>query len=118
MNKVHSTIRIILNEREGGSTVIFNIKKMRHTPFVKYSNEILKIRKEEFEKSQVYRFTEQDIYIYKMSELVNTYYGKQFSKILSLDLNEPINQEFYNKILKYSATLNLKLNMIGEEVQF
>ena len=116
MNKVHSTIRIILDKREMGSTVIFNIKKMRHTPFVKYSNEILKIRKEEFEKSQVYRFNEQDNIVYKMSELVKTYYGKQFFKILSLDLNEPINQELYNKILNYSVTLNLKLNLIEEEV--
>ncbi|NVM43548.1 MAG: hypothetical protein HWN79_01410 [Candidatus Lokiarchaeota archaeon] len=116
MNKVHSTISKILKEREMGSSVIFDIKKMRHTPFVKYSNEILKIRKEEFEQSQVYRFTEQDTIIYNMSELVNSYYGKQFSKILNLNLNEPISQDFYNKILNYSAKLNLKLNMIEEEI--
>ncbi len=116
MNKVHSTIRKILKEGEMGSTAIFDIKKMLHTPFVKYSNGILKIRKEEFEQSLVYRFTEQDINIYNMSELRNSYYGKQFSKILNLDLNEPISQEFYNKILNYSAKLNLKLKMIEEEV--
>ncbi len=116
MNKVHSTIRKILKDGKMGSTVIFDLKKMLHTPFVKYSNEILKIRKEEFEQSLVYRFTEQETIIYNMSELINSYYGKQFSKILNLDLSRPISQEIYNKILNYSEKLNLELNMIEEEV--
>ena len=116
MNRVHSTIKQILSDREVGSTTIFDLKKMQHTPFVKYFNEILKIRKEEFEHSQVYRFTEQDIRIYNLSELVKTYYGNQFFKILNLDLNKPISQDFFNKISNYSAKLNLKLKVIEEEI--
>jgi len=51
-----------------------------------------------------------------MSELVNTYYGNQFFKILNLDLNKPISQDFFNKISNYSAKLNLKINVIEKEV--
>ncbi|GAF70936.1 unnamed protein product, partial [marine sediment metagenome] len=115
-SRVHSTIKKLLKEREVGSTIIFDLKKMRHTPFVKYSNEILKIRKKEFEHSQVYRFTEQDTKKYDMSELVNTYYGNQFFKILNLDLNKPISQDFFNKISNYSAKLNLKINVCEEKI--
>lgn len=116
INKVHSSIRKILKEREVGSTVIFDIKKMRHTPFVKYSNEILNIRKEEFEKSQVYRFSEQETIRYNILELVKTYYGDQFSKILNLDLNRPISQEYFKKISNYCDKLNLKINVIEEQI--
>jgi hypothetical protein len=116
LSRVHLTIKKLLKEREVGSTIIFDLKKMRHTPFVKYSNEILKIRKDEFEQSQVYRFTEQDTNIYMMSELVNCYYGKQFSKIINVDLNKPISQDFYNKILNFCEKLNLKLNMTENEI--
>ncbi len=116
MSRVHSAIKQLLKEREVGSTIIFDLKKMRHTPFVKYSNEILKIRKEEFEGSQVYRITKQDTRIYNMSELVNTYYGNQFFKILNLNLNKPISQDFFNKIYNYSAKLNLKINVLEEKI--
>jgi len=45
------------------------------------------------------------------SELVKTYYGNQFFKILQLDLKKPINQDFFNKISNYSAKLNLKISV-------
>ncbi|NVM17830.1 MAG: hypothetical protein HWN80_08940 [Candidatus Lokiarchaeota archaeon] len=116
MSRVHSTVKKLLKEREVGSTIIFDLKKMRHTPFVKYSDEILKIRKEEFEHSQVYRFTEQDTRTYNILELVKTYYGNQFFKILNFDFNKPISQEFFNKISNYSAKLNLKVNVLEEKI--
>ena len=116
MSRVHSTIKKLLRERGVGSTIIFDLKKMRHTSFVKYSNEILKLRKEEFEHSHVYKFTEQDTRIYNMSELVKTYYGNEFFKILNLDINKPISQDFFNKISNYSAKLNLKINVLEEKV--
>ncbi|MCK4383244.1 MAG: hypothetical protein KAW66_08125, partial [Candidatus Lokiarchaeota archaeon] len=115
-SRVHSTIKKLLKERVVGSTNIFDLKKMRHTPYVKYSNEILRIRKEEFEHSRVYKFTEQDTKTYNISELVNTYYGNQFFKILNLDLNKPINQDFFNKISNYSAKLNLKINVLEQKI--
>ena len=116
MSRVHSTVKKLLKERKVGSTIIFDLKKMRHTPFVKYSNEILTIRKEEFEHSQVYRFTEQDTRTYNILELVKTYYGNQFFKILNLDLNKPISQDLFNKISNYSAKLNLKINVLEEKI--
>ncbi len=115
-SRVHSTIKKLLKERVVGSTNIFDLKKMRHTPYVKYSNEILRIRKEEFEHSRVYKFTEQDTKTYNISELVNTYFGNQFFKILNLDLNKPINQDFFNKISNYSAKLNLKINVLEQKI--
>ena len=99
--------------REIGATVVFKLKKMRHTPFVKYSNEILKIRKAEFEQAEVYRDTLDDKLSYQISELIKTYYGSQLLEILKIDTKTTINQEIFNKILNYANKLNLKLNMVN-----
>lgn len=115
LKKVHSTIKIILRERKIGSSIIFDLKKMRHTPFVKYSSEILKNRKEEFEQATVNQFSHQGTTMYNLSNLKETYYGIQFFKILNLDINKPINQDFFNKILNYSDKLNLKINVIKDK---
>jgi hypothetical protein len=112
MKKIHSIIKDILKLRETGATSVFNLKKMRHTPFVKYSNEILKIRKEEFEQAQVYRYTQVDKVSYQISELIKTYYGSQLLKILKVDMKIAINEEIFNKILNYAKKLNLKLNVV------
>ncbi len=48
---------------------------MRHTPFVKYSNEILKIRKEEFEKR-----IEEDMFL-EYAEFIGNYYGSPIDKV-------------------------------------
>ena len=116
LSRVHSTIIKLLKEREVGSTIVFNIKKMRHTPYVKYSNEILKIRKAEFEHSQIYRFSKQGATSYNISDLAKTYYGIQFFKIFNLEPNKSLNQEFFNKLFNYSSKLKLKLNVIEEEI--
>ena len=97
--------------REIGATLVFNLKKMRHTPFVKYSNEILKIRKEEFEQAKVYRDTQDGKLSYQISELIKTYYGFQLLEILKIEMKTVINQEIFNKILKYAQKLTLKLNL-------
>ncbi|MFX1326487.1 MAG: hypothetical protein ACFE8N_16165 [Promethearchaeota archaeon] len=115
INKVHSTIKNLLKEREIGSNIIFNLKKMRNTPFVKYSNEILKIRREEFEQATVNRFSHHGITMYNISNLAKTYYGIQFSKILNLDLNISLSQEHFNKISNYSSKLNLKIKLLEEK---
>ncbi|MBY9015370.1 MAG: hypothetical protein KGD68_06725 [Candidatus Lokiarchaeota archaeon] len=113
MKKIHTIIKDILKLREIGATVVFNLKKMRHTPFVKYSNEILKIRKEEFERSKVYRYTQDDKLSYQISELIKTYYGSQLLEILKIHMKTAINQETFNKILNYSTKLNLNLNVVN-----
>ena len=116
MKKIHSIIKDILKLREIGATVVFNLKKMRHTPFVKYSNEILKIRKEEFEQLKVYRDSQDDKISYQISELIKTYYGSQLLEILKLDMKTAINQEVFNKILNFAYKLNLKLNVFEEKI--
>ena len=103
----------ILKLREIGATVVFNLKKMQHTPFVKYSNEILKIRKEEFEQSKVYQ---KDKLSYQISELTKTYYGSQLLEILKIDMKTTINQEVLNKISNFAYKLNLKLNVHQEKI--
>jgi hypothetical protein len=115
LKEVHLAIEKLLRDREVGSTRIFDIKKMRHTPFVKYSNEILKIRKEEFEQSKVHRISHQGTILYNMSNLIKTYYGIQFIEILELDLSKTLSQEYFNKIFNYCSKLNLKLDVIDEE---
>ena len=105
----------ILKLREIGATVVFNLKKIRHTPFVKYSNEILKIRKEEFEQAKVYRDNQDDKLSYQISELIKTYYGSQLLEILKIDKKTAINQEIFNKILNFAYKLNLKLNVFEEK---
>jgi hypothetical protein len=115
MNKVHVTIKEILREREIGSTKIFDLKKMRHTPFVKYSAEILKIRKDEYEEAKVFRYFYEGITSYSITNIIKTYYGSQFFEFLDFDINKNINQENINKLYNYGAKLNLKLNVIDEE---
>ena len=114
MDRVHLTINKILYEREVGSTKVFDLKKMQHTPFVKYSNEILKIRKEEFENSNVYKTSKHDYEEYNISEIAKTYYGHKFLKILKADLNKPITKDSFNKISTFCAKLNLQINLIDK----
>ena len=114
MKKIHSIIKDILKLRETGATVLFNLKKMRHTPFVKYSNDILEIRKEEFERSKVYQDTQDGKLSYQISELIKTYYGSQLLEILKIETKTAINQEIFNKILNYANKLNLKLNVVND----
>ncbi len=109
LKKVHLTIEKILRDRDVGSTKIFDLKKMRHTPFVKYSSEILKIRKQEFEQARVFRFYHQGIMSYNMTDLAKAYYGIKFFEILNLDQSKTLSQENFNKLINYSSKLNLKI---------
>jgi len=113
LNKIHSVVKNILVVRELGSTKIFDLKKMRHTQFVKYSSEILKIRKEEFEKAKILKTSEKNA-LYNISELFKTYYGNQFSNILNLGVKLEIDQDIFNKIIFYTSKLKLKLNLTNK----
>jgi hypothetical protein len=115
ISKVHVAIKEILNEREIGSTKIFDLIKMRHTPFVKYSTEILKIRKDEYEQARVYRYSHEGITSYEITNVIKTYYGSKFFEIFDFDLDKNINQENINKLYNFSSRLNLKLNVIDKE---
>ena len=112
LNKIHSRIKDILNKREFGSTIIFDLKKMRNTPFSKYSNEILNIRKDEFESRKIFSHKDKMELYYDISEVQNTYYGKQFLKILNLKENVPVKPDKFKKFIDFASKLNLKLNII------
>ena len=114
LSETHKYIKFILDKRTLGSTEIFDLKKLRNTSFIKYANEILKIRKEEFELSKVYCYTQDNKLSYQISELIKTYYGNQLFEILKIDIKTTINQDIFNKILNYAHKLNLKLNIVNE----
>jgi hypothetical protein len=108
ISEIEITIKNILKKREIGSTNIFNLKKLRNTPYSKYSNEILNIRNEEFEAAEILSFEN----VYNISELRKTYYGDQLSKILKLGLNQSVKPEILRKVRDYAEKLHLKLNIV------
>ncbi len=115
LKKINSIIKSILEKRELGSTVIFDLNKMKNTPFLKYANQILNIRKEEFESSKIIRFHEEEDILYDISEIIKTYYGKKFIKILKIDMREPLKSEKFKKFTDFSSNLKLKLNIIESD---
>ena len=88
---------------------------MRNTPFSKYSNEILIIRKNEIESGKIYRSIDKREILYNISELHNTYYGRKFSDILKIGKNMSIKSEKFKKITEFSLKLNLKLTIIDSD---
>jgi len=110
--EIHDFIKIILKTREIGNTIIFNIKKLKNTPFFKYSKEILDIREVEFESTKVYNYEG----IYDLSALRNTYYGKKFVNILNIGLKPTVKPDIFVKISAYAKKLNLKLNIVKTQI--
>jgi len=115
INEIHLSIRQLLNKKELGSTKVFNLKKMRHTPFIQYSQEIIELRKEELEKAIVTRHFEDDTIWYDFSEVINTYYGIKFAKVLNIGIKSKINQEIFNKFSNFFSKLNIELNIIDQK---
>ena len=105
--EIHNFLINLLKKRDIGSTIIINIKKLKNTPFFKYSKEILDIRKGEFESTKIFSYEG----IYDISELRNTYYGKKFMSILDIGLKPTIKPDIFFKISNYAAKLNLNLNI-------
>ncbi|NVM37633.1 MAG: hypothetical protein HWN81_18710, partial [Candidatus Lokiarchaeota archaeon] len=113
LNEIHSIVKNVLNQRKIGSTITFDLKKIQHTPFFKYSNEILDIRKEEFESSEVFRFYDKDEVLYDMTEIIKTYYGKKFLKILQEEGKLILKPEKFKKFHDFSLKLNLRLKIVN-----
>lgn len=116
LNEIHSIVQNLLNQRKVGSTIIFDLKKIQHTPFFKYSNEILDIRKEEFEKSKVIKFSDKMEVFYDMTEINKTYYGKKFLEILQEGEELILKPKKYKKFQDFSLKLNLRLKVVQSEV--
>jgi hypothetical protein len=111
LKKIKYTIKSLLEKRELGSTAIFDLIKMKHTPFFKFANQILNIRKEEFESSKIIKSIEEGKIVYDISKINKTYYGNKFLKILKLNLNEPLKIEKFKKFSNIASNLNLELNI-------
>ena len=113
LNEIHAIVKKILDQRKFGSTIIFDLKKIKHTPFFKYSNDILNIRKEEFESSTVFRFYDKDELLYDMTEIIKTYYGIKFLEILHEQNKSILKPEKFKKFHDFSSKLNLKLKIVN-----
>ncbi|MFW9820328.1 MAG: hypothetical protein ACFFE5_12025, partial [Candidatus Thorarchaeota archaeon] len=109
LNEIHSIVNKQLNSPTLGSTLIFDLKKMQHTPFFKYSNKIIEIRKDEFESTKIIRLQKNERYLYDMYEISRTYYGKKIFKFLQYDENLFFKLDKFKKFREYSSKLNLKL---------
>jgi hypothetical protein len=112
LNNIHSIIRTILSRRELGSTIIFDLKKLQHTPFFKYSNEILDIRKKEFESTEIRRIFKKDTVYFDLSEIIKTFYGKKFIHILQSKDDLILKPDKFKKFNDISSKLNLKVNVV------
>ena len=107
LKEIDLYIQNLLSETKIGSTRVFDLKKMRNTPFYKYANRIIEIRKREAE-AQVIKKTNEH---YDLSQFKKTYYGRKFLTILgSLD-NPLLKKEKFKKILEFSSKLNLNLTI-------
>ncbi|MFX1477983.1 MAG: hypothetical protein ACFFCI_07605 [Promethearchaeota archaeon] len=112
MNEIHQYIKKILTERDLGSTDIFDLKKLRNTPFVKYANDIIKIRKEEFENSEILRSFDNNEFQYDISEISKTFYGKKFSEILKLTRKISLKPDKFKKFQDFALNLNLRVKVV------
>jgi hypothetical protein len=108
IRKIHEYIKKLLRERKTGCTKVFNLKNMKNTPFIKYSNKILKIRKEEFESIPVYRLDD----LYDLSELKETYYGNKIKNILKLPKKDKIFYKTFRKFESLAKKLKLSINVV------
>ena len=106
--EIHSFVKNLIDKKEIGSTIIFDLKRMKNTPFSKYLNEIVKIRMDEFESSKVIKIED----LFDLTEICHTYYGKKFSEILNLSDKPKVKMEQFLRIKDFAEKLNLKLRVI------
>ena len=116
VNKTHLYIKEILIKRDLGSTNIFDLKKLRNTQFFKYADKILNIRKEEFESTKIIKSIDETGIRYNISEILKTYYGQKFSKILLLGEISSLKPDKFKKFLNFSLKLKLNLRIIDSFV--
>lgn len=114
LENIYDYIDKLIEKSEIGSTRIFNLKKMYNTPFVRYIDEITKLRKIEFETSSVHIKKIEDNEVYDLSEIYKTYYGEKFLHILKLESKNILNRENFKKFDALSKKLNLKLKIANK----
>jgi len=110
INTIHLFINNILERKEIGSTIIFDLNKMNGTPFSMYSKEILDIRKEEFEHSIVKIYEEKNEFQYDISHLSRSYYGKKILEILNLRNDSILSKKLFDNFKEIAKGLGLSLD--------
>jgi len=113
LNIIHEYVKEILKKKEIGSTYVFNLEKMKYTPFSRYYNEILNVRKDEFEQSSISKQKDNNSTSYDISKIARTYYGAKILKILHSEGKFTIDQFIYNKFKRIVQELGMTLNTIN-----
>ncbi|TFF98896.1 MAG: hypothetical protein EU547_00365 [Promethearchaeota archaeon] len=108
IKEIHKYIQNILRESEIGATKIFNLKKMKNTPFIKYSDKILRIRKLEFQNTPIFKSNN----YYDLSEIKETYYGAKIANLMGLGKKQTLSLKGYNKFNELAKRLNLEIKLI------
>jgi hypothetical protein len=111
LKKIHNFVRQILEVKELGKTRVFDLKKMQHTPFVKYISEINRIRKNEFENSAIYETSSDKNPLYNLSTIVKTYYGEKIADMLNLGTEYQIEKGMFKRFQNYALKLNLDVKI-------
>jgi len=112
LDQIHQYISNDLNNPQLGTTKVYNLKKMRNTPFIKYSKRIVEIRKNEFEESLIFKHDNQDNKWYDLSEINKTYYGKKFLKILEIKTPSRVNKDELKKFENLALKIGIQLKII------
>ncbi|MBN1802857.1 MAG: hypothetical protein JW891_15215 [Candidatus Lokiarchaeota archaeon] len=108
INKVHDLVKQDLEEAKVGCTEAYDLNKMQYTSFSYYLKKILQVRKNEFERAKIKHQDE----FFDLSEVLKTYYGIKFAKMLKLGQNKLVRPNKFQKIKEYAKKLGLKLNLI------
>ena len=116
LNRIHHYIEKDLSNPELGSTKVYDLMKMKNTPFIKYSKSIITIRKNEFEQSKILKYFEKNIDWYDLSEINKTYYGIEFIKILKIENPKKVVRRELKKFENLATKLGFNLNIVeGKE---
>lgn len=113
LNFLHEYVKENLKKKEIGSTHIFKLEKMKYTPFSIYYNEILNVRKDEFEQSSIPKQKDKNSTSYDISKIARTYYGAKILEILHSEGKFTVDQIIYNKFKKIVQELGMTLNTIN-----
>jgi len=111
IKNIHVYIQELLRKREIGSTIAFKLKKMKNSPFIKYFDDIIKIRKDEFKNQKIMKSGNK----FDISEIKKTYYGTKISQILNLGDNSIISPKEFKQFKELVHKLNLQLKVVEAE---
>ncbi len=104
LKEIQEYIEELLRIKKIGATDVFDLTQLRNTPFAKYFDQILSIRKQEFESSIINK----EYSKYDLANVKDTYYGKKIMELLHIDEVNIIDEKTFGKFLAIADKLNLK----------